>query len=132
MSALPRFRHALPAALCGLVVALTACDSGAPNSACTAPRSIAIELTVTDSTTGAGIADSAFGQIVAGAYTDSLHHVAPSATLLIAGESLGTYAVSVGRAGYAAWSRSGIAVTRRGLCGNVLPVALAAPLQPLP
>lgn len=132
MTALSRFRSSLATPLCCLSAGLAACDSAGPNVACAAPRSIAIELSVTDSTTGLGIADSAFGLITDGAYSDSLHHVFPSPTVLIAGESLGTYAVTVGRPGYAAWSRTGIAVTQRGVCGNVVPVALAAPLQPLP
>jgi len=69
---------------------------------------------------------------MAGAYSDSLHHVPPSPTLLIAGDSLGTYSVTVQRSGYADWTRTGVSVTQVGVCGNVLPVALDVPLQPLP
>jgi hypothetical protein len=132
MLTLPHSRPLLISGFLGGAALLSGCDSQGPNTACAAPRSIAIQLTVTDSTTGAGIADSAYGLIVSGTYSDSLHHVVPSPTLLIAGDSLGTYSVTVQRPGYADWTRQGVSVSQVGLCGNVLPVALDVPLQPLP
>ncbi len=132
MRPMPRFRSGPLAVLACSTALLSACDSQGPNVACTAVRSIAIQLTVTDSVTGVAIADSAFGQVVAGLYTDSLHHVFSSPALLIGGDSLGTYDVTLSRSGYATWTRAGIAVTQVGVCGNVRPVALDALLQPLP
>jgi len=118
------------AAALGLLVG---CSTGDPFAGeCAAPRSIAIALTVTDSVSGDSIADSASGSVTAGAYADSLHHVEGFPALLVAGDRLGTYAISLTRPGYAAWGSSGVAVTHVGVCGNVEPVELAARLQPAP
>lgn len=108
------------------------CGTDGPNAACTAIRSIAIEVNVTDSVTGLARADSATGLVQSGSYSDSLLPFGGTTNLLFAGDRLGTYTVTVSRPGYAAWSRTGIAVTTQGVCGNVLPVHLDAPLQPAP
>lgn len=108
------------------------CSDYGPNAACAAVRSIAIEVNVTDSITGLARADSATGLVQSGSYTDSLLPYGSTPNLLFAGDRLGTYSVTVSRPGYATWSRTGIAVTNRGACGNVLPVQLDAPLQPGP
>ena len=96
---------------------------------CTSVAPIAIEVDVTDSITGLARADSATGIIHSGMRTDSLVRDFSSATLLFGGTTLGTYDVTISRPGYAAWSRSAVAVTQVGLCGNVLPVHLTALLQ---
>jgi hypothetical protein len=114
-----------------LLLAVGCTDYG-PNAACTAARSIAIEVRVTDSITGLARADSATGQVQAGSYSDSLVQFDTSTDLLFAGDRLGTYSVTISRPGYVAWSRSGVGVTQRGVCGNVLPVHLDALLQPGP
>ena len=99
---------------------------------CAAPRSLAIEVAVTDSASGLALADSAAGSLVAGNHADSLQHVSASSLLLVGGSALGTYDVSVARPGYASWSRTSVAVTQTGQCGNVEPVHLDARLQPAP
>jgi hypothetical protein len=124
--------HIGSVALCALlVVAALGCSEG-PNTACLATRSIAVELTVTDSLSNLGLADSSTGLLQAGTTVDSLEHVAGSSTLLLGGSQLGTYTVTVTRPGYATWSRAGIAVAQLSICGSVIPVQLAARLQPLP
>ena len=93
---------------------------------CMAPRSIAIALTIVDSVTGAGIADSATGSVTASAYQDSLHHILGFDSLAWAGERLGTYSVTVHRPRYADWTRASVVVSTQGFCGNVIPVPLTA------
>jgi hypothetical protein len=109
-----------------------ACSDQGPIAACAATRSIAIEVAVTDSISGLGRADSASGLVQAGSYTDSLVSLGGSATLLFGGDQLGTYNVTLSRPGYAPWSRTGVAVTRKSVCGSVIPVHLDARLQPGP
>lgn len=112
---------------------LAGCDSGIPTAGeCAAPNSIAIVVTVIDSVTGDSIADSASGTVTAGAYSDSLRLDFESSGTLLGGNQLGTYAVALARPGYAAWGRTGVAVTHKGPCGNVEPVELHASLQPTP
>jgi len=115
-----------------VVMSAVGCSDYGPNAACTATRPIAIEVAVTDSISGLGRADSATGFVQSGSYTDSLVSILGSATLLAGGDRLGTYTISISRPGYASWSRSGIHVTQRSICGVVLPVRLDARLQPGP
>jgi hypothetical protein len=61
---------------------------------------------------------------------DTLEH--ENSLTLLGGQLLGTYDVTVQRPGYSGWTQSGVAVTQTGPCGNVEPVNLTAPLQPLP
>jgi hypothetical protein len=112
-----------------VVLFASACSDQGPNMACTATRSIAIEVSVTDSITGQNLADSATGLVQAGSYSDSLVAYNSPATVLLGGNQLGTYTVTVSRPGYATWSRSGIAVSQKSACGSVLPVHLDALLQ---
>jgi len=133
MSVLTMSRRFRAAPLVGLAVALAACDGGQQMVGyCAAPRSIAIEVTVTDSASGLPLADSTTGNIVAGSISDSLHHVSDTSAVLYGGDQRGTYDVSLSHPGYAPWSRQAVAVTQLGRCGNVVPVALTALLQPLP
>lgn len=108
------------------------CSDYGPNQACLATRSIAIEVSVTDSIAGQNIADSATGCVQAGSYSDSLIAYNSPATLLFGGNRLGTYTVTVSRPGYATWTRSGVAVGQKSTCGSVIPVHLDALLQPGP
>jgi hypothetical protein len=103
-----------------------------PVGSCTAPRSRAIEVAVSDSASGLALADSAVGSLQAGNYADALQHSLDSSLLLPGGSELGTDDVSVSRPGYMAWSRIGVAVTQVGPCGNVEPVHLDARLQAAP
>lgn len=117
-----------------LVVGVAACGgSTAPGVGfCTAPASIAIELGVRDSATGAPLADSAMGTVSTTSYQDSLHHVAGVDSLLIGGNQLGSYTIVVRHRGYLDWNTTGVVVSRQGVCGNVVPVELAALLVRAP
>lgn len=97
---------------------------GVPIGFCTATRPTAVTLTIVDSVTGAGIADSTTGSAVSGSYQDSLHHLVGLDSVAWAGDQLGTYAVTVHRPRYADWSRANIVVSQLGECGNVIPVLL--------
>ena len=114
-----------------LVIAGSACSSStAPKGFCTAPPSIAIEVNVRDSVSGAVLADSAFGTVVTPTYQDSLRQINDS--LLRGGTQLGTYSVTVHRPSYADWVKSGVRVARTGECGNVIPAELEARLVRAP
>lgn len=116
-----------------LGLALGACQSATmpPVGYCTAPPSISVIATVTDSLTGAAVADSATGAIQDGVYLDSLSLV-PLTSELEAGNRVGTFTVTINRPRYHAWARSGVRVSLKGPCGNVIPVRIAARLQPVP
>ena len=126
-----RWRLALVAG-CWAAAACADFNTTSPLGMCAAPRSIAIEVAVSDSVTGRALADSAAGFVHTGTRTDSLFHVAGSAALLDGGDQLGTYDVTVARPGYATWMALGVHVTRQGVCGNVLPEQRAARLQAIP
>lgn len=120
-----------PAVIAFVAVAIAACSSSTPPVGfCTAPPSIAIEVTVRDSVSGAVLADSAFGTVVTPTYQDSLRPINDS--LLRGGTQLGTYSVTVHRPSYADWVKSGVRVTRTSECGNVVPVELQARLVRAP
>jgi len=119
----------VPAAL--MVIAIAACsNSTSPVGRCTAVQSIAIEVTVRDSVSGAVLADSAFGTVVTPTYQDSLRQLNDS--VLRGGTQLGTYTVTVRRPSYADWIESGVRVSKTGDCGNVLPAELEARLVRAP
>lgn len=112
---------------------LGACDgSMQPMAFCTAPRSLAIAVAVTDSVTGRYLADSASGFVQAGSYAAPLQLSSGIDSLLYGGDRIGTYSVSLTRPGYAPWTRNGVQVAMRGPCGNVLPVHLDALLVATP
>lgn len=114
-----------------VAIAIAACSSSTPPTGfCTAVPSIAIEVTVRDSVSGAVLADSAFGTVVTPNYQDSLRQINDS--LLRGGNQLGTYAVTVHRPSYADWVTSGVRVNRTGECGNVIPAELEARLVRAP
>jgi hypothetical protein len=109
------------AAACGSTTAV-------PVGYCMAPQSISVEVAVKDSVSGAGRADSATGTLVSAAHSDSLRHFG-SDTLMVGGQWIGTFAVTIDRPGYRTWSQPQVAVTQVGPCGNVIPVHLTALLQ---
>lgn len=118
-----------------VAVVLLAAGCGTDDSRvgfCAAPRSLAIEVAVTDSATGAPLAVGAVGSLQSGSFADSLWHSGGAQPLLYGGSEVGTYDVSVVRPGYAPWSRTNVSVTQLGPCGNVEPVHLDALLQPAP
>lgn len=114
-----------------LVIASSACSSSTrPIGFCTAVPSIAVEVTVRDSLSGAVLADSAFGIAATPTYQDSLRQISDS--VLLGGNQLGTYSVTVHRPAYADWVKSGVRVTRTSECGSVIPVELEARLVRAP
>ena len=130
------YKTPLVPCLLALGVALTGCwldsSTSPPIGYCAAPRSIAVMLDVSDSLSGVGLADSAAGTASTGAYQDSLHHTALSPTSLWSGDQVGSYTVTVQHPAYRDWVMADVAVTQRGLCGNVIPVHLAARLVRAP
>jgi hypothetical protein len=111
---------------------LGACRSTTmPIAYCTAPASVSVVVTATDSITGVPVADSATGVVQDGAYRDSLRFE-PSSDELAAGNRVGTFAITIDRPRYQPWVRNGVRVSQVGPCGNVIPVRVAARLQPLP
>ena len=117
-------------AMLALGSSLLGCKDGTgptPTGYCLAARSLAIVLDVTDSLSGVGLASQASGAVIAGAYQDSLHH-STSATVLVGGDRVGTYSVTLQHPAYRDWSTSGVEVSQVGSCGNVIPVHVAARL----
>ena len=100
-----------------------------PTGFCTAPASIALEISVTDSVSGRALADSTVGAVQSGGQIDLLHLRSSIPALLFGGARLGTYDISLSRPGYTAWTRFSVSVSRTGPCGNVVPVQLTARLQ---
>ena len=126
-------RRVVPGLLLPALLLATACGTDSPLVGfCAAPRSLAIEVAVTDSSSGLSVADSAAGSVQRGTQVDSLQHISPASALLVGGTELGTYDVAVTRPGYAPWSRPRVAVTQVGPCGDVVPVHLEALMQPAP
>lgn len=123
-----RTSHFIPA----LALIVAACQDGStsPVAYCTAPRSIAVLVTPVDSVTHTSVADGAHGVVQSGAYVDPLR--LSSDSVLEGGAQLGTYEITLERPGYQDWIRANIQVTRKGPCGNVIPVRLTALLQPSP
>jgi len=98
---------------------------------CTALYAYGITVTVVDSLSGAPVGAGATVIATDGAYADTVTHHAGSANDFpfgTAGERAGTYAVTVLKSGYDAWTRSGITVTRN-VC-HVNGVAITAKLRP--
>ena len=121
------------AAAASLLVLAAACsDSQMPMAFCTAPASLAVEVTVTDSVSGLPLAEGASGLLHNNARTDTLFRQENSPLILLGGSHLGTYTLDLSRSGYAGWHKDGILVSKTGVCGNVIPVQLQARLQPVP
>ena len=112
------------------------CSSGpssgtGPLAYCSATASIAVEVAVTDSTTGASVADAARGVLQSPGTSDSLHFASPP-PVLYGGSTLGTFSVIVDHAGYAEWRRDNVVVSQTSECGSVVPVLITAKMVPLP
>jgi hypothetical protein len=122
---------ALAGAVASAVVCAAACGryvtGPGPVAYCTAVAPIAISITVRDSVTGRALADSASGTARLGTATDTLLHV--DSLTLIGGRQIGTYDVTVQRAGFRTWTRAGVAATQTNACGGVQTVMLLARLQ---
>jgi len=95
---------------------------------CAAPKSEAVEISVRDSLSGQAAADGAIGTLVGAGVDDTLEHL--DSLRIRGGDQTGTYTVTIDRPGYLTWIASSVRVTQQGPCGNVIPVALNAKLQP--
>jgi hypothetical protein len=114
------------AAACGNNGA-TGVTTPGPIEYCTAVAPIALWITVRDSVTGRALADSASGTFQVDTTTGPL--VRADSLDLIGGNKVGTYSVTVQRAGYKTWTMSGISATQTSACGGVEPVKLTAAQQ---
>jgi hypothetical protein len=103
-------------------------DSTQVIAQCTAVPSLAVEVAVRDSITGAPAALGDIGTLVGTGVDDTLQNT--DSLTLRGGGQLGTFTVTVNRPGYFPWTASNVMVTEKGVCGNVLPVELNARLQP--
>ncbi|MEP7066940.1 MAG: hypothetical protein ABI889_12965, partial [Gemmatimonadota bacterium] len=74
--------------------------------------------------------DGATGTLVGAGISVAL--IQDDSLTLEGGAQLGTFTVTVERAGYLTWSALNVLVSDKGPCGNVLPVQLSARLQPAP
>ncbi|HEU4828576.1 MAG TPA: hypothetical protein VFT04_05225 [Gemmatimonadales bacterium] len=122
--------RALGAVPLALAAGVSACDLP---GACPLDIRHSVEVAVTDSATGAHLARGTRGAIRSLFREDSLRvedEFDPDPLWLVAGQDGGTYSVRLERAGYHAWSRTGIEV-EAGDCGPS-PVMLEAKLQPAP
>lgn len=112
-----------------LLPLLSACSS--PYDVCTDAATPGINVIVRDSVSGTFAANGATATAVDGAYSDtnwfSETHGRPEYPIGLAYEREGTYAVTVSRTGYKAWTVSGVRVTR-DRC-HVRTVTLNARLQ---
>jgi hypothetical protein len=133
---MPLFRLVRPTAVGLIAVAASACDLlDSEPIFCTGEFVSGLHVSVQDSVTGAPTASGA--QLIArdGAYADTAT-VPPAApnpdawVLLAAGERPGVYVVTVRKAGFATWERTGVEVTADEC--HVRPVALTARLQRVP
>ena len=123
----------LSALMAGVLVSGSCSQPAAVSVICPDIFVFGLNVSVVDSVTGAGTGSGATVIARDGAYTDSTTRAANGsdvATFGLAGERAGTYAVTVRKAGYQSWLRSGIQVAKAE-CG-VTPVAVTARLQPGP
>jgi hypothetical protein len=128
-------RNLSPLVCAALFVASCRQEPSSPGVICTQEERPGIVVAISDSVSGVPLADSAFGMVVDGTYSDSLRPLfftsdnqmtARSA----ASERPGRYQVALGRPGYRAWSRAGVVVVR-GVC-HVVTVELRANLVRAP
>ena len=115
------------AALAGIASSCGAADQG-PIAECTSVAPLSVVVTVRDSVSGAAAAAGAIGTLVSGSVDDTLAHT--DSLTIEGGDQLGTFTVTINRAGYLTWTASDVHVTEKGPCGNVIPVRLNARLQP--
>jgi hypothetical protein len=111
-----------------VTVIASSCSSDGVIAACTAPAPRSVVVTVRDSTSGAAAADFAIGTLVGAGVDDTLFQT--DSITLVGGNQLGTFTVTINRPGYLTWTATNVSVTKKGPCGNVIPVQLSAKLQP--
>jgi hypothetical protein len=111
---------------------LAACENAQntqPVGYCAATLTPAVIVTPEDSSTRANLVMGARGVARSGTYSDSLRRVDLVDSVLWGGARLGTYEVTVERQGYQPWTRSGVQVTQRTVCGALVSVQVTALLQ---
>lgn len=116
-----------------LALGLAGCGDGGgltDGVVCPAVVRPALEVSVTDAATGAGLVPGATGQWAAGGRTGSLEEVDLAARFLTAFGPAGRYRLTVQHPGYAAWVRDDVRVPG-GPCGPET-VALDARLTRFP
>ena len=123
-----RSRLVCLAALAGIASSCGS-DAAGPIAECTAPVSLSVVVTVRDSVSGAAAADGTVGVLSGASVSDTL--LRADSLMLVGGDQLGTFSVKIDRPGYLTWTMSGVRVTQRGPCGNVIPAQLDAKLQPV-
>jgi hypothetical protein len=130
-----RRRDSTPWLLAGLTAtALLACGPDGPTgTVCTALAAYGLQVQVRDSITGVPAGRGAAVTAQDGSYQETLAYlgsVYPQDSLTFVGavERAGVYTVQVAKAGYRAWSRAGVVVTRDAC--HVIPVTVDARLQP--
>lgn len=120
-----------------LILCLTAssgfaCSVESPSGKiCTAQFVYGLNVSVRDSATGADLSSGSTVVVRDGNFVDSLTTPYPGSPYGIfssAGERAGTYSVTVRRAGYRTWTRTGVAVTADEC--HVRPMSVIALLQP--
>ena len=126
-------RRWLPLAIAVGVTA--ACESLFGSGPCDLIVDPAIVVEIRDAQTGTPLADSAWGVVIDGEFSDSLRAVIPVSPSLVerraADEREGTYTVFVSRPGYRNWSVSGVRVGPGRTC-SVRTARLSAMLVRLP
>ena len=126
-------------ALLTLAAALAACDTGGAGI-CPAVIAPAVVVNVLDATTGGPVAEGAIAVARDGAFADTLQVSAygsdgQDVVVSLAGAwgRAGEYRVTVERAGYARWERSGVVVrSSGGECPQPVTAVLEARLDPTP
>jgi hypothetical protein len=122
------------AVMAALLVAGGGCGTltSTPEPVCQGAPALGIQVDVRNAVTNAPAADSAVGTATEGGYSETLQVVGYEGgkALTLGGiqDRGGTYTVTVQRAGFATWSKSGV-VVMRNTCG-VAPVHLDARLTP--
>jgi hypothetical protein len=106
---------------------ISSCGSDTPSGFCAAPRSVAVEISVRDSSSGLAAADGAIGTLVGASVDDTLDH--NDSLRISGGDQTGKYTVTIDKPGFLTWRVSDVQVTQQGPCGNVIPVDLSALLQ---
>jgi hypothetical protein len=114
-------------AVAGFAWILGSCGSDSLRGFCAAPISLAVVVTVRDSTSGLAAADGAIGNLVGAGVDDTLEHI--DSLTIRGGDQTGTYTVTIDKPGYLTWQATNVHVTHQGECGNVIPVDLNALLQ---
>ena len=117
-------------ALAALMGLLSACGGTTDPIACTEQFVFGLTVEVVDSLSGAPRAEGATLTLRDGVYVESTTESFDGLSMSGAGERPGTYVVTLARAGYHTWSRTGVVISADEC--HVIPVSMRAELQPIP